>query len=224
MRRAVFVGLIGVALAACSPSGQQASQTSAPMQAAPAAVAGPAFPNLFQASYRAEATRTRPDGGTSTMIIVRDGQRTRVEMSTAHGDRIFINNPDTHEMLLVMDQGGQKIAMRMSATTEMDDVASEWRGDAANAVHAVGPCSGAGETGTEWARQTDDGSTNSVCVTSDGIILSAAKNGQPTWQTTRVQRGPQDASQFAAPVGVRVMNVGSGASALLERLRAARKP
>ncbi|MES1156454.1 MAG: hypothetical protein ABUL73_01630 [Alphaproteobacteria bacterium] len=225
MRRAVFVGLIAAALAACSPPAQKGETPNA--QTAPAAagatLAG-AFPNLFQTSYRAEATRTGADGSTRTMVIVRDGRRTRIERTDpVHGDQIVINNPDAHEMLMIMDRGGQKMAIR-STSMDMDDVVDQWRTDAQNAVHATGPCSGAGEIGTQWTRQDADGKAHSVCITSDGIILNAAENGQTTWQTTRIQRGPQDPALFAAPAGIRVMNLNAGASALLERLRAAKKP
>ncbi|HVY86988.1 MAG TPA: hypothetical protein VG943_17780 [Caulobacterales bacterium] len=220
MRRLALVSLLALALSACGQNAQK--QAAAPAPTPPAASLASAFPDLFQANYRVEANLTHRDGAATPIVLIRAGQKTRVEMANDAGPVVMIMNGDGGDALMIINRAGQRMALRMNSPS-FEDVAAEWRDRTATNAHAVGPCSAAGENGTEWERQDQSGDTGSVCVTNDGIILRATKNGRTVWETTRVQRGPQDAALFAAPPGVRVMQLGAGAQAMLERMQA-KKP
>ena len=58
-------------------------------------------------------------------------------------------------------------------------------------------------------------------VTDDGIILRAREGERTVWETTSVQRGPQDASLFTLPPGVQVMDL-SNMGAAIEAMEKAR--
>ncbi|MES1202360.1 MAG: hypothetical protein ABUS57_13035 [Pseudomonadota bacterium] len=218
MRRFALLCVTTLALTACGQKSAEAPQATTTQPAQTANAAPSAFPDLFQASYRADAAITRHDGSTMPITMVRSGHKVRMEMTTGEGKQVFIMDSDKGESLMIMDRGGRQMAMR-SESSSTEDITSQWQGELTQSAHAVGPCSAAGETGTEWERQDQSGDTGSACVTGDGIILRATKNGRTVWETTRVQRGPQDAAQFAAPPGVRVMNLGPGAAAALQRLQ-----
>jgi hypothetical protein len=202
--RMIVLGLMAaLALAACGKPEEKAPPPPAP----PAA-----FPNLFQTSYRAEATMTDSHGQTTEVVTIRDGQKMRMEFSGG-GARTIISNPETGEVFVVMDQGGAPMAMRI-AGLDMPDAATGWQNQYGGTAVRGGPCSAAGETGFEWA--TSDGNTS--CVTGDGIFLRAAEAGRTTWETTSVQRGPQSAALFAPPAGVRIMDMSGMRGAAQEAL------
>jgi hypothetical protein len=187
------------ALAACNPGAPAGDAGGA------GGGAGNAFPNLFQTAYRAEGTMTNPeDGQPMPVVMIRDGRRMRLEMTSAQGQMAIINNPDSGETFMVTSSGGQTVAMRV-ATADYSNPAEEWQAEMSTATF-VGPCSGAGQTGTEWTR-TEGEDVSNVCVTGDGIVLRASENGQTTWETTGVQRGSQNAALFAAPAGVRIVDM-----------------
>lgn len=224
MRIAALAAFAALALVACNQNNQATTQTA--NNAAPSAQqggGGDAFPNLFGATYRAEAVITR-DGRTVNAVTYRDGQKLRMEITTGGNSSTVISNPETNESLMITNNGGQQIAMRTELATT-NDALQAWRGDLAAKSHRSGDCTVAGEHGSVW-EHTDEGGAHprTVCVTSDGILLRATDNGETVWETTHVQRGPQDAALFRAPPGVRVMTLDPGAAAAaraaIERARA----
>lgn len=208
MRR-IALALVSMAvLAACNPSAQ-----------APAPDDG-VFPNLVGASYRAEGTISR-DGSSMPIVMIRDGQKMRMEINSPEGLSIIISNGETGESYVISNAGGRQIAMRTSAASDaFEDPAAAWR-DGSTATR-VGPCSAAGESGMEWTNMAE-GAPGTACVTRDGIILYAGENGVRSWETTSVQRGPQPAELFTLPPGVQVMDLNNipGMADAIERARAA---
>jgi len=195
MRRLGLAALAMAVLAACNPS-----TPSSDSGGGGAAV----FPNLFQASYRAEATITRPDSGqTMLVVIIRSGQKVRMEMNGPQGAMVIVSNPEANATFSIVNAGGRQMALQVSSD-EVTDPNQDWTGEAGTTF--VGPCTVGGESGNEWSRATGD-VTSTGCVTQDGIILRATSNGQTTWETTSISRGPQDASLFTLPAGVQVMNL-----------------
>ena len=189
--RLVALALVSAfALAACNQSGP---------------VGGGGFPDLNGASYRAEATVQGPDGQTMPVVMIRSGNKMRMEMAGPQGQMAVVNNGDTGDSFVLMTNGGQTTAMQLSAI-DYKNPAEEWGADMAASATRTGTCSVAGESGTEWTRD-DNGEPNTACVTNDGIILRATDNGQTTWETTSVQRGAQSADLFVLPAGVQVMDM-----------------
>jgi len=174
----------------------------------PAAPGGDVFPDLTSASYRAEANISGDGGQTMPVVMIRDGNKMRMEMTIpGAGQTIMITNPDTGEDYVISNG----MAMRISGgDTPVSDPSAEFSGDwAANATR-TGNCNVAGENGVEWTRAATEGDEASTsCVTNDGIILRGTNGDQVVWETTRVQRGPQDAALFTLPAGTQVMDLGS---------------
>jgi hypothetical protein len=198
MQALVLVSLC--ALAGCNPSG-----------------AGATFPNLAEASYRAEGT-IHGEGQSMPVVMIRSGAKVRMEMAGPIGQMAMINNPDSGENFVLVVNDGQTMVMR-SAPVEYENPADAWNAEFASAARRTGACAVAGESGSEWTHE-ENGQTSTTCVTDDGIILRAAQNGETTWETTSVQRGPQSADLFAMPAGAPVMDldalgaaVGSSAAA-----------
>ncbi len=176
------------------------------------------FPNLFQTAYRAEANILNPQTGElSPIVMVRDGQKMRMEINSPEGQMVIISNGDTGESLIISQAEGRQFAMRQT-DAGVDAPEDAWGAEiAANATFA-GPCVHIGETGAEW-RRTDEQGENATCVTGDGIILWSSVNGARTWEATSIARGPQPAELFAAPPGVQVMDLGN-MSDMIDRARA----
>jgi hypothetical protein len=217
MRRTVCAALISVAaLAACNPSAP-AGDVAQQAQDAASAV----FPNLFQAAYRAEATITAPDGSTMPMVMIRDGRKVRMEMSLPQGQVISVMNEDAGEFFTINSAMGRRMVIRQRHDEMQNAPDIFWDDATVQTFTPVGPCSHIGESGMEWSRPRESGTQNS-CVTEDGIILWSTDNGRTTWQTTSIQRGPQDASLFAMPAGVQVMDLGQMGSGMSEALEAAK--
>ena len=86
----------------------------------------------------------------------------------------------------------------------------------------TGACTVAGVEGSEWSR-TEEGVAKTVCVTDDGIFLRGTEGGRTTWEATRVVRGPQPADQFAAPEGVRVMDM-SNMGGMMDAIQQGQRP
>jgi hypothetical protein len=197
MRKAVLALVSVCAAAACNPS---------------APGGGDVFPDLSSGSYRAEATIYGSDGETMPVVMIRDGRKQRMEMTTAEGQTIMIVNPDTGEDYVISNVGGQQMAMRISQeNSPVSDPAAEWSGEMAANATRTGTCSVAGENGVEWTRAAaeDGDEANSACVTNDGIILRAKEGERTVWETTSVQRGAQSADLFTLPAGVQVMDLGN---------------
>jgi len=209
MRAAMLVLVSACALAACNPAAPGGGGASS------------VFPNLNSGAYRLEAN-VISEQGNLPVVMIRDGQKARFEITTPAGVQTMITDASTGEAISLTNMGGQTIALRMNAD-QFENPTRQWESEYATTATLVGPCSGAGETGSEWSN-TADGHTNTVCVTSDGVILSTAQDGQPMWQTTRVQRGAQDPSLFTVPAGVQVTDMGDVSAAMqqmLERAKAA---
>jgi hypothetical protein len=205
--RSAALALVSVcALAACNP----------------AAPGGGLFPDLTRGSYRAEATITNPDGSTMPVVMIRDGQKQRMEFNSPQGASVFIANAETGEAFSISTMGGQTVAMRLSGGegNQFTDPAKGWSGELASTATRTGACSVAGQSGAEWTR-VQEGVNNTVCVTDDGIILRAREGERTVWETTSVQRGPQDASLFTLPPGVQVMDL-SNMGAAIEAMEKAR--
>lgn len=208
MRRAGFAIFALAALAACNPSG---SGEGAGDQTATAA-----FPNLSGASYRAEATITDEGGRSLPVVMIRDGAKMRMEVVSGEGQSVVVNNADTGESFIITTAGGQTMAMRTSALSQFENPADKWNAEYAATATRTGDCTGAGLQGAEWTRD-DNGSTNTVCVTDDGILLRVAEGERTVWETTQVTRGPQAPELFVVPPGVQVVdmnNIGGVADAL----------
>ena len=64
-----------------------------------------------------------------------------------------------------------------------------------------------------------------MCVTSDGIMIQMKQGGEVVFDTTSVQRGPQDAALFEPPAGVQFTTVNtpsqSDMNAMIARAKAA---
>ncbi len=197
MRGSALALVVACALGACN---QNAPGGDAPQGSAPGV-----FPNLFQTAYRAEGVIAGPEGQESPVVMIRDGQKMRMEMTTPQGDFAIVINHDTDENFMITQMGGRPVVMRQSHAGMVTPPEDLWSGDLSQTATAAGPCAHAGETGTEW-RRTDANGEGAGCVTADGIILWASQNGTRTWNTTAVQRGPQDPSLFAIPPGVQVLD------------------
>jgi hypothetical protein len=201
--RAAFLALVSVcALAACNPSAPSGEN------AAPSV--SDVFPNLTSASFRAEANIMR-EGQTVPVVMIRDGQKLRMEISAPQGQSTIITNGETGESFIIATAMGQTHAMRLQQQ-DNEDPTAEWQGELATATR-TGSCSVAGENGAEWTRD-ENGAPHTACVTSDGIILRAAEGGQTVWETTSVQRGPQAADLFVLPAGVQVIDLNNLGSAI----------
>ena len=196
MRIAALALVSGWALAACNPS---------------APSGGGLFPDLTSASYRAEATVQSPDGGTMPVVMIRSGDNMRMEMSAPQGQMAIVNNAETGESFVLITDGEQTTAMQLSAI-DYENPAEAWNTEYASTATRTGSCAVAGESGAEWTREVD-GEASTACVTDDGIILRATEDGRTTWETTRVQRGPQSADLFVLPPGVQVMDLSAIAGA-----------
>jgi hypothetical protein len=181
-------------------------------------VASSVFPNLFQAAYRAEANIRNPENGALTpVVMIRDGRKLRMEFSAPEGSGIIISNADTGETLLISEANGRRFAMRQSNDGGIKAPEEYWGGDLAQSATLAGPCVHLGETGAEWRRTDENGDTAS-CVTPDGIILWSSVNGERTWETTSIQRGPQSPDLFTLPPGVEILDLGNLAG-MIERAR-----
>lgn len=239
MRVAALALMSALALAAC---GKPASNGGAPPSAPanPGGVIGTMFPNLFQASYRADGVITAANDQPTPIVMIRSGQSMRMEFDSSRGRMAVIRNAATHQMYAIMSMAGHQIAMQTDTTGVPDPFnvfANHVNNDPHIHITRGGPCLQAGEAGTEWTiikdNESDDGADPDVrpgpptphtaCVASDGVILQVKDGDRVVWQTTRVQRGPQDPALFQLPPGVQVMNLGNAASAIAA-MRGANKP
>lgn len=213
--RGGFVAVVAAcALAACGQNAQQQGAESG----------GGLFPDLTRTAYRAEATITNQDGETMPIVMIRDGRKSRVEVTTGEGAATIISNGDTGETFVLTAQGGRTIALRSSGATEgFSDPAAAWQGELSESATRTGTCSIAGETGTDWTKTTAEDGTDTVCVTEDGIILRATDDGRVVWETNQVQRGAQSAELFALPEGVQVMDLGNMGALVNDAIEAAKQ-
>lgn len=219
MRRAVLALAAVCLLAACNQNNAQAPG-GASSSAAPNSSAG-GLPTGNGAPYRADMTMTA-GGHSMPAIMYRSGANSRTEMDTPAGHTIMIMNGDTHTGYSIMQIMGRTVATRIDISS--NPVPTDWKPEDVAAATRVGPCSAAGETGTEYTRtsQTPQGQgTWGGCMTSDGILLRTTVNGQTIMEATRIQRGPQDPSLFQLPPGVEAHDVGGAGQAMRDAIAAA---
>lgn len=209
MRLTALAFAVAVLVAGCGQGGPGG---------APGGGASSVFPNLFQTAYRTEANIRNPQTGEmSPIVMIRDGQKMRMEISSPDGEMVIISNGETGESLIISEAEGRRFAMRQT-DAGVDSPEEAWGAELAAGATFAGPCIHIGETGAEW-RRTDEEGENATCVTGDGIILWSSVNGARTWEATTVARGPQPAELFAAPPGVQVMDLGN-MDDMIERARA----
>jgi hypothetical protein len=214
MRGAILAVVAACALAACGQSTEQADGNSG----------GGLFPDLTRTAYRAEATITSQDGEAMPIVMIRDGRKSRIEITTGEGASTIVTNGDTNESFVLTTQGGHQIAIRSSGVTEgFTDPADAWQGELSENATRTGTCSVAGENGAEWTKTTTEDGTDTVCVTEDGIILKATDDGRVVWETTQVQRGAQSAELFTLPEGVQTIDAGNFGGLLNDAIEAAKQ-
>jgi hypothetical protein len=213
--RVVALALISaLSLAACG-QGENAADSGG-------ASGGGLFPDLTSAAYRAEANLIAEDGETMPIVMVRDAGKVRMEFNAAEGQSTIITNGENS--YVITNQGGQLMAISTSGLHEQfSNPADAWQGELAQNATRTGNCSVAGENGAEWTKTTAEDGTDTVCVTQDGIILRATDDGRTVWETTRVQRGAQDAALFELPPGVQVMDLGNMGAMMNQALEQAKQ-
>lgn len=206
---------LAAAVAACNPSAPSGQADGG----------GGLFPDLTRTAYRADASITH-EGASTPVVMIRDGRKMRMEINAPQGASTIITNGDSGESFILSNAGGQMMAIRATGAEQVSNPTEEWQGDLAQNATRTGTCSVAGENGAEWTKTTEADGTDTVCVTDDGIILRATDDGRVVWETTRVQRGPQDAALFELPPGVQVMdlgNLGAMMNDAMERAKAAQQ-
>ena len=192
--RNVLVALLAVAATAgCGPQ-----PPSADVGAQAGAAVSASFPDLFQAAYRAEALMTLDDGSITPVLMIRDAAKVRVEMSVAEAPSVSVRDHASGEGFVINVVSGRPVVTRQTAGQTPNAPEMWWDGDIAASMSRVGDCSHLGQRGAEWERARVEGPQH-ACVTDDGIVLWATNNGRTIWQLASLQRGPQDASLFAAP-------------------------
>jgi hypothetical protein len=145
----------------------------------------------------------------------------RMEFSTDQGRMIQVYDPDAQTAYTVIP--AQRTAMRITLDQVRKSPDDAWASLAQEArASTTGPCRVAGENGMGWTTTDDGGAIRTACVTSDGIILRATDGDRVVWETTRVQRGPQDASLFSVPAGYRIVDLSElmkGVGPAMEKLK-----
>jgi predicted small lipoprotein YifL len=195
-------------LSACGgPS--EAPGGDAGTDAVQAAAAG--LPNLFQVSYRLEAQIHDEAGGMQPLTLIRDGRSTRIEMSQPGQGEMAIVFAEGEAFMLV-NQLGQRMAMRMNPTDAPALPEEEWE-DPDPSVRRVGDCSVIGERGVEWeSADTGTGSPGRACITPDGVMLRASEGDRVIWEATSIDRGPQDPALFTIPADYQVLDLSDPAA------------
>lgn len=216
MRSAILAVSTLCLLAACGQNAQAPDSSSA----APSTSSSDAAPSGGGSPYRAEMTMT-VGGRSMPAVLYRSGASSRQEMDTPAGHNVTIMNGDTHEAYTIMQVMGRTVAYRMDMSNPTgNQMPTNWNPEDVAASTQVGPCSAAGENGTEYTRTTDHGSWGG-CVTSDGIMLRTKVNGATVMEATRIQRGPQDPSLFQLPPGVEAREMGNAGDMMRDAIAAA---
>lgn len=200
MRILALALLSACALAACNPSGSAGNGGG-----------DGAFPTLGDgADFRAEITATNDDGEGIPMVMIRSGQKQRLEFASDDGQMVVVSDgSEGGESWVLMTSSRGTMAFRgLNQGQQYTDYVTEWQNEAGMNMTRSGDCSVAGESGSEWTGQDEEG-TKTVCVTSDGILLRGTENGQTRWEATDVQRGAQASSLFELPPGVQFTDISS---------------
>lgn len=189
-----------VMLAAAAAIGLAGCSQETPSSATPPPAAN-VFPDLFAASYRAEANIRNPQSGElSPVVVYRSGRKQRIEFTSNGAQTAVVADAEAGQGFLISQQGGRRMAMRMPLGDDsMRDAMMDWT--QGRATTFIGACAGAGQVGAEWRMEptAEDSVERTACVTADGILLKATEAGATTWETTAVTRGPQDPALFAPP-------------------------
>jgi len=208
MRSALLAFTAICLLAACGQNTQNAgsgSNGSGASATAPSGTSG-GMP-VSTIPYRADMTMT-VGGRTMPATMFRSGANSRTEMESPAGHTVMIMNGDNHEGYSMITVAGRVMATRIDLSTTPTAAGADWKPEDVAAATRGGPCTAAGESGTEYTRTTDNGSFGG-CVTNDGIILRTSMNGHTVMEATRIQRGPQDPSLFVLPPGVHASDAGA---------------
>lgn len=206
MRNTALAFVSVLALAACNPSGSS--------NTADAPAGGDTPPQASGVSFRQEATLTI-NGQSIAQVIYHDGAKIRTEMAgPTGGSMISIVNSDTQEAISIMQMAGRTIATRTDLSQAQANAPQAMDVDAMRAqmqarTHRVGSCSAGGENGSEWSVDPPPEVqaapvARTMCLTEDGIMIQMKQDGVVVFDTQSLQRGPQDASLFAAPPGVQL--------------------
>lgn len=202
MRHVLKAVVLALTLAAC---GQAAPPAPIASSSGPAS----AFPNVRQTPFRAAAAMVGPAGASLNVVVLRDGSRSRVEVPSPQGEVMRVTDSASGETLMWRRQLGRSVLLEADDPSKPPETPPDyvfpdfwWEGDVAASMRQVGACELLGERGTEWSRESEAGPQN-VCITADGVVLWASNSGATIWRLTSLQRGPQDASAFALPPGVR---------------------
>ncbi len=163
-------------------------------------------PPLFQAAYRVDAEMFPESGGAGLpLVMVRDGDRTRMEITTPESGRVVVISA-AGESYLIRELLGLYDVIRIApgAAPQPPDVA--WTAPGVR-VRRTGDCRVASETGGMF-ESTDPvtGQRGVACISSDGVMLEARENGRLVWRASRVLRGPQDPAQFTPPPGAAILD------------------
>ncbi len=191
MRLTVFAAITALALAACGQNEQAAS-------------AGPDAPAVVSgaSAYRLEGRSLVGDAAGQPIVMIRDGERLRIDITTPGGQASVIHNgPD--DAVMIMNLAGRTVALR--GASDVENPLERWQGELETSATRGGACSALGESGVEWS-MTQDGVASTACITADGIVLYGEEGGQRVWETTSIQRGAQPADAFALPPGVPVVD------------------
>ncbi len=196
MRNVLVATIAVLAAAGCGPNAPSERQ---PTIGPPASAAATAFPDLFQAAYRAEALITLDGGSIAPVLMIRDGRQLRIETTVADQPVVRVTDRETGAGFVISMLMGRAVVAPHVIGQPAEGPEMWWDGEIADSMDWVGVCSHLGQSGTEWERARDEGPQH-ACVTDDGVVLWATNNGRTIWQLTSLQRGPQDSSQFALPV------------------------
>lgn len=161
-------------------------------------------PPLFQAAYRVDAQIFPEDGSAPLpLALIRDGRRTRLEMSLPHrGEAVFLVRET--ETLMIMRLLGDDLVVRVpaDAAPSLPDAAL-----AGADLSRVGDCAVAGERGSLFENpNTGAGRAGRACIAPDGVMLQAFEDERLVWQAISVRRGPQDPGLFEPPPGAAVID------------------
>lgn len=116
LRSAALAVVSALALAACGQGGQQSANSSSSGAApAPGSISS-VFPNLGAASYRSEGQMIPEHGDPINVVMVRSGQKMRLEMNRPEGQMVNISDLGTHEAYAIVTRGTRTTAMRIDLT------------------------------------------------------------------------------------------------------------
>ncbi len=223
MRIAIL--FFALASAACSKSPADAAKTdAAPLAAIEAAqpVAPPedAWPATFPKPGADYAGVYDFAAGDKTMevTIAASGKRQRLAFPPGSGlggakgnwSQVMVNENAGEKMLMWPEGEGAPAIATMMSRRDLGAMSGALGVDAAKEASAkrTGTDNVAGLSCAVWEFSAGEGETpGEACVTRDGIPLRVVSGGQTVMLAKSIERGPQDASLFAAPAGYEVVDM-----------------